>query len=529
MHYISGENRNQYIMTSYEEMIPANSDIRKLETMINKIYSDCEGSVNWAGEGSIGRKAYHPKDLLKLLLYGYLNSIQSSRKLEEACHINLEVKWLLSGLAPDFKTIASFRRLNGELFHEVSKRFQQIMYEHCFIDGKLVALDSVKVKANASRDYLKKKDIEERIAKSEQQIGKYLSLLEQNDLQGEATDDITGKTPEQIRAFIDALEKQKAELERYLDITKTNDLNYLHPTDVEAVILKTKEGKVPGYNVQTVVDSKSGMITAIEAERTHNDLNSLGTMLNAVESNLGIEPETLVADTGYGNVELLQKVEEEHDTEVFVSMPASSSQRNESDFTYHEAEDVYICKAGKRLCRTRKNPKKQKNRLVYVYQCFECAGCAYAPSCHKSKIGRSYTRYVDGDWEKGFRSKMQNPRSAQLLKRRKAIVEHVFGTFRVWMGKIPLLLRGKRLVQAEMDLYALSYNLMRWINLGGTLVSPKNSNAGLMRLYNPVKILDFSYFCLIGATYWTKLRDFYGYLAIYVTSKQKSDYPCSCR
>jgi transposase len=267
---MSGAIAKKYVMTSYDEMIPSNSDIRKLEAMIDMIYSECEGSVNWAGEGSIGRKAYHPLDLLKLLLYGYLNSIQSSRKLEEACHINLEVKWLLSGLAPDFKTIANFRRLNGKLFHEVGKRFQQIMYEHCFIDGRLVALDGVKVKANTSRDYLKKKDIEERIAKSEEQIVKYLSLLEQNDLEGEVPEDITGKTSEQIMASIEALERQKAELEKYLDIAKTNGLNYLHPTDVEAVILKTKEGKVPGYNVQTVVDSKSGMIVAIEAERTHN-------------------------------------------------------------------------------------------------------------------------------------------------------------------------------------------------------------------------------------------------------------------
>lgn len=522
MHYINGENRNQYIMTSYEELIPADSDIRELETMIDRIYSDCKGSVNWSGESSIGRKAYHPRDLLKLLLYGYLNSIQSSRKLEEACHINLEVRWLLSGLAPDFKTIASFRRLNGELFHEVSKRFQQVMYEYSFIDGKLVALDSVKVKANASRDYLKKKDIEERISKSEQQIGKYLTLLEQNDLQGEVSEDVAGKTAEQIRATIDALEKQKAELEKYLDIAESHGLNYLHPTDVEAVILKTKEGKVPGYNVQTVVDSKSGMITAIEAETTHNDLNSLDTMIVKVESVLGIEPEILVADTGYGNVELLRKVEAEHDTEVFVSMP--SNQRNERDFTYLEAEDVYICKAGKRLCRTRKKPKKQKNRLVYVYQCFECAGCEYASSCHKSKTGRSYTRYVDGDWEKGFRNKMQNVRSTQLLRRRKAIVEHVFGTFRVWMGKIPLLLRGKRLVQAEMDLYALSYNLMRWINLGATMVPPDNSIAGLMSLDKLVRIISFDYFCIIRAIYWNKQRFFYEYLASFIMWRQNSVY-----
>jgi transposase len=468
MHYISGENRAQYIMTSYDEMIPQTSDIRKLDVMIERIYNECVSYVNWAGENGTGRRAYHPKDLLKLLIYGYINSIQSSRKLEEACHINIEVKWLLSCLAPDFKTIASFRRMNGDLFRAVSQRFQQIMHEHCFIDGKLVALDSIKVKANASRDYFSKRAIIERIAKSGELIEGYLSRLEENDIQSEIVD-IDGKSVEEIRASIEALEKQKAELEKSLKIMNERGLNFIHPVDTDAVIVRTKEGCVPGYNVQTVVDSKHGMITAIEAEMSHNDQHSVGTMLNELESVLGVSPDVLVADTGYGNIELMQKVEKEHKTELIISMTPSSRENKEGEFRYLESEDVFICRAGKKLVRTTKKPVKHLNRLAVKYRCKECAGCIYAPTCHKSRRGRTYLRYVDEAWEKAYRSKMQESRSCQILKRRKAIVEHVFGTFRIWMGKIPLLLRSQRLVQAEMNLYALTYNLKRWLNIGVTI------------------------------------------------------------
>ncbi len=216
-----------------------------------------------------------------------------------------------------------------------------------------------------------------------------------------------------------------------------------------------------GYNTQIIVDTLFKLITTAKVRQTTNDLQEMIPALEDLKESFGVEPQILLADNGYDNVMALQAIEAEVNTEALVMMKeegASNGSFNKSEFKYDIENDCYTCPDGQKL-KPRGGIQQRKGRFAVMYQCKRsvCNACAKRVKFSKSKDGRSITRYTDEKWVESYREKMHRPRETALLKRRKAVVEHIFGILKCWMGKIPLLLQGRDKVQIEIDIYTTAY------------------------------------------------------------------------
>jgi len=206
------------------------------------------------------------------------------------------------------------------------------------------------------------------------------------------------------------------------------------------------------------------MIAESQVSTYPNDLNELKPIMEAMKKNLELEPKESVADKGYYNPEDIKELEDEGNTKYYIAPPKGYHDVEKVKFTYDKETDEYICSAGKRLVLKQKN-KSKRGKLCAVYQGIECEGCSLRSQCTKSKYGRIVHRYHDQEWRDPYKERMKNKIGRQRINERKAIIEHVFGTLKYWMGKIPLLLRGKEGVQTEINLYTTAYNMKRLMNI----------------------------------------------------------------
>ncbi|NQT63539.1 MAG: IS1182 family transposase [Candidatus Marinimicrobia bacterium] len=465
MHYILPQDRTQtsIMRPSLDEMIGVDAEVRILDLLITEIVRQNQGKFRYKGKIRVGRKAYSPETMLKLHLYGYLNKIRSSRNLEAECNRNIEVMWLLGSLKPDFKTISDYRRDNGTQIKFLTRQVRLFLRDKNYIKGEVVAIDGTKLKANAKREVLTRSGLEKRLSKMADDMEDYLSELETNDIHDEQDHDDTSSH----RQLVDKVIKLEREIEKLQGYKKDMDdrkVNYYSPTDPDAKMMKAREGKIPGYNVQSAVDSKHGMIASLEVCDSPVDQRQLKSMVDHVERDLGSAPEIVTADKGYYNPDMIEEVEQDGNTMCAVPAQISSRDKDEIDFQYDETADEYICSQGKRLSLIQRN-KQKKNSLANVYQGKECSGCSLRAVCTTSKRGRLILRYHNQEWRDRYRDRIQTGAAKALIRKRKAIVEHPFGTLRAWMGKTQLLLRGRPKVQIEMDLYGSVYNLRRLMNL----------------------------------------------------------------
>lgn len=466
MHYVQSADRNQTLLfSSLDDFIPKEHPVRIIDAIVNNIIKSNSDKFKYKGEKNIGRRAYSPNAMIKLFLYGYLNSISSSRKLEVETHRNIELKWLLGNLQPDHKTIANYRKDNYNHIEFVTIEFRKFLKACGYIKCKTVAIDGSKVKANANREVLTIEKIEKRLSKLDDNLKKYLDKLAETDIKEDSFDEIDGENSGSInehlvekikflQSKIEKLEKAKADIEIL-------EKKYFSPTDPEANLMKTRDGIVPAYNVQVMADSENHMITESQVSTSANDLNELTPMVSALEKNIGSTPEEILGDNGYYNSKEIKKLEEEKNITCFI--PAGE-RGGKIKFNYNEEKDEYICPLGKRLVLTTKNRPKG-GRFASVYQGIECEGCPWRSKCTKSKYGRIVHRYSDHDWVESYKKRVSSNFSKKKIKKRKTIVEHVFGTIKYWMGQIPVLLRGKDKVQTEINIYTTAYNLKRLINI----------------------------------------------------------------
>ena len=281
MHYIQGTNRAEIkLFPEVENWVSKNNPVRLIDLIIEKTVLSNPAEFIWKGISDVGRKSYSPATMLKLFLYGYLNRVASSRRMETETYRNIELMWLLGDLHPDHWTINEYRKDNKEQIRFVTISFRKFLKAEGYIDGKEVATDGSKFKAYAAKEMLSFKNIEKRLEKINEKLDEYLEEFKTTDtidgLIEEFADKFEGA--EINKALVDKiadLQEQVSKLESQKMQLKDSGKNYLAPNDHDATLMKSRDGMIPAYNGQTVVDKKNRMIAVSEIRTEHSDINQL--------------------------------------------------------------------------------------------------------------------------------------------------------------------------------------------------------------------------------------------------------------
>lgn len=460
MSYIKPENRHQTtLFTSFDDLISSDNPVRYLDMLVEKLFYELEKEC-LPEHNNVGRPAYDKKTMFKLFLYGYFNGIRSSRKLEVETHRNMELMWLIGLLKPDHWTIANYRRENFELLKNFSRRLTNFLIKKDYIKLEKVAIDGSKIKANANRDMLTKEKINNQLLRIDEELNNYFTSLEEIDLK----DDNQQKriTTQKLKKLL----KKKKNRKALLEYIKDKDLNYISPTDLDAALVKAREGKFAGYNIQATVDVENKLVVDVVVTNKANDYNQLPEVIESLKKETGKVPEVILVDSGYYNPDQTQAIENKEGIEILMPAKESLHEKEEIKFEYNEEKDEYICSEGKSLVLKSRNILKKKSR-ANIYQGKECKGCPLREKCTKSKRGRIITRYINQKWREEHNNKMKLEHIKQEMKSRGSTVEHVFGNLKSAMGKIPLLLRGKLKVTIEILFQVLAYNVKRLFNIAG--------------------------------------------------------------
>lgn len=440
-----GFDRNQYMFICYDEMVGGTSVVRIIEKIVMALIPD-DYNVSYGA----GRPSYPIRYMLGLFIYGYLFKIRSSRDLERACKVNIEVQWIMHGLVPDHWTINEFRRKNGKLIEKALKMFLRFLKDTGYVEGKEIVIDGTKLKANASSNaVISLRDLRERIEDADKKIVYYLEAIDKND---------------EVEEEIKRLREEKEMLEKRVKELEEENKRYYVETDPDANLMKTREGTQAAYNVQIACDRSNKMILATEVSSSVNDAGKLEEVYEEVKEVLdGKKPEEIIADSGYYVPEQIERLEKEEGVETYITpLP----EQTKGEFIYDEEKDEYVCVMGERLT-FKKQTKDKRGRIVRHYQRSNCGGCPIKSSCTKSKKGRTKIRYLNQAFRDGYREKMRQESSIEKIKLRKSVVEHPIGTIKRWLGKVPLLLRGKENVQTEINIVVFAYDLLRALNIDG--------------------------------------------------------------
>lgn len=470
MPYVEGDDRNQIILfpESIDDYIDSNNPVRVVDEFVEQLNMVGLG-FKFAVRPLIGRPPYRPQDMLKLYLYGYLNRIRSSRRLEHETRRNLEVIWLLKRLTPDFKTIADFRKDNKGALKGVFREFNRLCNQWDMFGKELVAIDSSKFKAsNSKKKNFSKKKVDRNLERLDKKINDYLRELDDSD-EAESCD----RQPDagEIQERIAALRKRKETYEYYKKTLEESGENEISTTDPDARLMSSNNfGLDIGYNVQTSVDAKHKLILDFEATTQPNDMGQLGDMAIRAKEHLKAENIEVVADKGYYEAKGLKECVENGIT-PYVAKQTYSNMTGDKDFypdkfEYDKENDVYICPAGKVLHRARTRRDRERGVTGYDYRNYDaCSDCLLRTRCTRSKKGRSIFRHADQDFLDAIN--LQTEANIEKYKLRQMIVEHPFGTIKRSWQAYYFLTRGREAVTAEVAITYLAYNLRRVINILG--------------------------------------------------------------
>lgn len=472
MSYINGSDLGQHMLfpSTLDEYISEANPVRAIAAFVAALDFAELGFVR-ARAADTGRPGYDPRLLLGLYLWGHMNRQRTTRKLEQECERNLEAMWLMHGLKPDFKTIADFRKDNGEGIKQAVVRFRLWCLSEGMYGQEVVAIDGSKFKAqnNSARNFTQKK-LAEVIKREQKRVEKYLQELDEADAQeaaeGEARPALSA---EELQEKLKRLKEKLAEHEKLLQRMKAEGISQVSLTDADARLMKSSSGTAVSYNVQTVVDSKHKLIAAYEVTNEGNDKKQLVKMAKQAKAALGVEQLTVLSDGGYFEGEQIKGCEPAGLT-VYLPLPESGAANSRgvfpaSKFCYHAERDVYVCPQGEEL--TFRGKEKGSNKKEYrIYRTAACASCAVRGQCTKAKkLGRKIRRWIDEDVLDSL--KERNRAHPELLKQRKELAEHPFGTIKVSMDQGYFLLRGIAKVTTEFSLTVLSYNFKRVLNILG--------------------------------------------------------------
>jgi len=469
MGYIEGEDRNQIILfpESIDEYVSDNNSIRIIDEYINQL--NLESLLfKRAVTPSMGRPPYHPKDMLKLYLYGYLNRIRSSRRLEQEAIRNLEVIWLLRKLKPDFKTIADFRKDNKKALKKVFRDFTKLCDEWELFGKELVAIDGSKFRAcNSKKNNYNTKKLERHLKYLDEKIESYIQELDHHD-RAEAS--LKKPDAKEITERIQQLRERKEKYESYQRRLKQSGENEISTTDPDARLMANHNNVEVSYNVQTTVDAKHKLIADFKVTQKPNDLGELDHMALRTKKLFGDKAFEVLADKGYYQAKDLKKCAEKGITVYITKQVYSNGTKDQAfysdQFKYDPTKNVYLCPAGKELHYYRIR-KKDGKVIGYEYRHdAACKDCKFKARCTRAKKGRSICRHADQDFLDRIDS--QTKRNMKKYKLRQMIVEHPFGTIKRGWGAYFFLTKRKVSVGTEISLSFLAYNFKRAINILGT-------------------------------------------------------------
>jgi transposase len=519
--YKRGCSRAQLMLLprSIEDYVSEDNPVRAIAAYVDQLDLAALGFANTAGPLSAGQPAYDPGDHLKLYLYGYLNRVRSTRRLALECERNLEVIWLLGGLAPAYRSIGEFRKRNTKALKAVARDFVQLCRELKLISGERVGIDGSHFKANAGADSVKtEKQLAADLAALEREIERYHAELDA----GDAAEAEQGEPARLDPARLEAITERAAHLrERRAALAQRGETQESR-VDPDARRLNKRGRSVVGYNVQSAIDSQHKLILAAELTNAGNDLGQLVPMIEHSRAALGLadatapaapdadpdaagvaaaahasaqalaeqppaeaapmtpaaapsaaEPE-YVADTGYfTETDIATCAERGH--RVYVSMPNRSSPAERAgrlpsrDFDYDAEQDCFHCPGGHRLNRYRK-PWRRDGVLIqgYASQAKDCAGCALRERCLPKKTPRrELYRSEHAEVVERHRAHMDTPEAKARMRERGALCEHPFGTLKRWLGSDHFLLRGLEKAGAELALITHAYNFKRVLSIMG--------------------------------------------------------------
>ena len=465
--FVEGEDRRQGVLLPefLDDYVSEENPVRVIEVFVEELDLRTLGFEGVVPEAT-GRPAYHPGVLLKIYVYGYINQIASSRRLEREAQRNVELMWLTGRLAPDFKTIADFRKDNGPAIRATCRRFIDLCRRLDLFTHAVAAIDGSKFKAVNARDKnFTKAKLKKRMDQVEASIERYMAALETTDRQeGELAQAKSVRLQEKIAALREQMAAFKA-LEPIVHAAPDQQLSLTDP-DARSMATSGRGSGVVGYNVQAAVDAKHHLIVAHEVTNTGHDRDQLSGIAGQAKAAMELQALDVLADRGYFDGEEVLACEGIGVT-PYVPKPLTSGSKakgrfGKQDFVYLADDDLYRCPAGESL--TRRFTSVENGMNLYVYWTPKCAGCPLKSQCTSGKERRikrwQHEAVIDAMQER-------LDRRPDAMRIRRATVEHTFGTLKAWMGVTHFKTRTLDKVRTEMSLHVLAYNLKRVVAMLG--------------------------------------------------------------
>ena len=466
--FVAGADRTQSTLLpeSLDDWVDESNPVRVIDAFVDAL-NVAELGFDGVEPAATGRPSYHPSSLLKLYIYGYLNRVQSSRRLEREAGRNLEVMWLLGRLAPDHKTIADFRKDNGGAIKKVCARFVELCRRMGLLSKASVAIDGSKFKAVNNRDKnFTSAKIERRRKQLEESVSRYLGQLDTADRQ----DPSETMTLKKVR-IKEKLEKLRTEMDKLAAIEKqvlTSPDRQLSLTDPDSRSMATsgRGSGVVGYNVQTAVDTEHHLIVAHEVTNVGNDTAHLADTAQAAKTALHVDKLEAVADRGYFDGEEILACDQAGIT-VTLPKPQTSGAKSKGrfgkqDFVYLADENVYRCPAGEKL--KYRFTAEEHGQTLHRYWTDACHTCPIKAQCTTGRE-RRITRWEHEEVVEAVQERLDKNPAA--MRTRRETVEHPFGTIKMRMGATHFVTKTLPKVAAEMALHVLAYNLTRVLHIVG--------------------------------------------------------------
>ncbi len=466
--FVEGEDRSQSTLLPerLDDYVTEDNPVRVVDVFVDNLDLTALGFDRAIAQAT-GRPGYHPATLLKIYIYGYLNRVQSSRRLEREAQRNIELMWLTGRLAPDFKTIADFRRDNGAAIRRVCREFVVLCRRLDLFSQALVAIDGSKFKAvnNRDRNYTRAK-VQRRIEQIEESVARYLSELDSADRQGAApvAEARTTRLREKVEKLQSEMQRMQA-LAKEVEAAPDQQISLTDP-DARSMATSGKGTGTVGYNVQTAVDAQHHLIVDHQVTNIGNDRSQLATMAKRARTAMQAEHIEVVADRGYFSGEEIVACEEVGIT-AYVPRPQTSNNQakglfGKRDFVYLSETDSYRCPAGQSLIW--RFTTVEKGLTLHCYWSSACKTCPLKTQCTSSPQ-RRVKRWEHEAVIDAMQQRLdQDPDKMRI---RRQTVEHPFGTLKAWMGSTHFLMRTLNHVSTEMSLHVLAYNLKRVMKILG--------------------------------------------------------------
>jgi len=465
--FVEGADRRQDFLlpASLDDYVSEDNPVRAVEAFIDALDLKALGFAGMM-PAETGRPAYHPATMLKIYLYGYLNRVQSSRRLEREAGRNVELMWLTGRLAPDFKTIANFRQANGTAIRAVCSQFIVLCRQLNLFARAVVAIDGSKMKAvnNRDKNYTAAK-VQSRMKQVQDNIDRYLDELDRADRE---ESDIAEPKAARLKEKIARLRDQMRALEAREEEVRLAPDQQVSLTDPDARAM-TSAGRgtsIVGYNLQAAVDAEHHLIVAHELLNIGSDRAQLSTMAAKAKDAMGVDTLDAIADKGYFKGEEIRTCEGIGVT-AFVPRPLTSGAKaqgrfGKQDFIYVEQEDIYRCPAGERLIY--RYTSVEADMTLHSYWTSNCQACALHDQCTTGKERRIKRWEHEAVVEAMGRRLDRRPDAMRI---RRQTVEHPFGTLKAWMGSTHFLMKTLKHVRTEISLHILAYNMKRLIAIFG--------------------------------------------------------------